>query len=222
MTVIRSLTTQGKSLIFAHCVGLFFIVFLKQNSAEFSVLVLWTNSVILISYKPLNIYHNPTKHKVKQTYFSRNIISGLKCNRPRAPQHVCMLSSIWRWLRVKAREASVKFFLRKQSPFPLGSQTEPEFVLRKLSRSKITEYKSRVLQDAACDNTCRSGERWNKSNTALCGLAAIYEFTETKPNIWDTGKWNVVLRYQLSVRILDYCYLNIKSCNVIYAYSLYL
>lgn len=70
MTVIRPLRTQGKSLIFAHRVGLFFIVFLKQNSAEFSVLVLWTNSVILISYKPLNIYHNPTKHKVKQTYFS--------------------------------------------------------------------------------------------------------------------------------------------------------
>lgn len=44
--------------------------------------------------------------------------------------------------RVKAEEASVKFFLRKLSPFPLGSRTEPELVLRKPgSRLKITGYK---------------------------------------------------------------------------------
>lgn len=35
-------------------------------------------------------------------------------------------------------------FLRKQSPFPLGSETEPEFVLRKPSLLKITEYKGRA------------------------------------------------------------------------------
>lgn len=44
--------------------------------------------------------------------------------------------------RVKAEEASVKFFLRKLSPFPLGSTTEPELVLRKPgSGLKITGYK---------------------------------------------------------------------------------
>lgn len=43
--------------------------------------------------------------------------------------------------RVKVEEASVKFFLGKQSPFPLGSRTEPEFVLRKPGRVKITAYK---------------------------------------------------------------------------------
>lgn len=44
--------------------------------------------------------------------------------------------------RVKVEEASVRFFLRKQSPFPLGSTTgRPEFVLRKPGGVKITAYK---------------------------------------------------------------------------------
>lgn len=43
---------------------------------------------------------------------------------------------------MKAEEASVELFLRKLSPFPLGSETEPELVLRKPgSRLKITGYK---------------------------------------------------------------------------------
>lgn len=43
---------------------------------------------------------------------------------------------------VKAEEASVDFVLRKLSPFPLGSGTEPELVLRKPgSGLKITGYK---------------------------------------------------------------------------------
>lgn len=50
--------------------------------------------------------------------------------------------SLPRDCRVKAEEASVEFVLRKLSPFPLGSGTEPEVVLRKPgSRLKITRYK---------------------------------------------------------------------------------
>lgn len=61
-----------------------------------------------------------------------NLSAGSSVSHRCAPERDC---------RVKVEEASVRFFLRKQSPFPLGSTTEPEFVLRKPGGVKITAYK---------------------------------------------------------------------------------
>lgn len=72
--------------------------------------------------------------------------------------HVCSLS-IKRDCRVKVEEASVELFLRKLSPFPLGSRTEPELVLRKPGKLKITTYKGRELQDSASHITWSKGRQ---------------------------------------------------------------
>lgn len=57
----------------------------------------------------------------------------------------CMMAA---WSKAKVEEVRVTFFLRKQSPFPLGSHTEVGRVVRKSSQLKITEYKGREQQDA--------------------------------------------------------------------------
>lgn len=73
--------------------------------------------------------------------------------------------------RVKAEEASVKLFLRKLSPFPLGSRTEPELALRKPGKLKITAYKSRELQDSASHIT------WSKGRQMFAlGYLALLDF----------------------------------------------
>ena len=64
-------------------------------------------------------------------------------------------------MAAECKEASVSFFLRKQSPFPLGSKTEPELVLRKQGL-KITEYKGRELQNAAL-TAAAAAERGGKT-----------------------------------------------------------
>lgn len=72
-------------------------------------------------------------------------------------------------MQSESRGSKCLDFLRTQSPFPLGSYTEQEFVLRKPSRVKIMAYKGRGLQDAASHNTCRSKERTGLSGGAHTG-----------------------------------------------------
>ena len=83
---------------------------------------------------------------------------------------------------MKVEEVSVKFFLRKQSQFPLGSWTGPEFVLRKPSWVKITEYKGGGLQDAAFHNTCRS--RGRQAGFALAAVSGIHKIKPKSSKSW--------------------------------------